>query len=266
MVRRIPYPIVSLVSLLVMVAVPAASSFPEPHLILPAAGTGPGVPPSYWYTTIWVYNPWDIPTEVEFSFLLRDQSNDPADIIYRTQVEANTVLQIDDAVNTMFGMQGFGAIRIVASEPIHVTSRIFSQESGDQERDSSGQAFFAVPEHQSLGVGMEADLIGLTNLEGGDFRYNVGFVETRGQPVTISVELFTTGGSSWVSNSIQLQPFEQRQMSVNVLFNNVIGESDNFRLRVSVLSGDGRVIVLGSRIANGSNDATTFGMLFPGTR
>ena len=103
----------------------------------------------------------------------------------------------------------------------------------------------------------------MTNLGGGDFRYNVGFVETTGHTVRLLVTAHGSTGNSWISTSIQLQPFKQRQMSVDQLYNNVIGESDNLRLHVSPDQGDGRVIVFGSRVANGSQDATTFEMTFP---
>lgn len=267
MARSIIRPIIPLVLVSIMVAAsPVAASVASTELFLPAVGTGAGVPPSYWYTTIWVFNPNDGPVEVEFGFLRRNQSNNPSAITETIVVDPGQVVQIDDAVTTMFGVQGFGAIRAVADEPVHVTARIYSQETGQDESDSSGQAFAAVPAERSIGVGEDADLIGVTNLEGGDFRYNVGFVETTGQPIRVVATAHTSSGSSWISVSIQLQPFEQRQMSIDQLFNNVIGESDNFRVQVTGADGAGRVIVFGSRVANGSQDATTFEMTFPPQR
>ena len=264
MVRTIPRVIVLFVLFAMLAAaMPVAASVADTELFLPAVGTGAGVPPSFWYTTIWVFNPNQGAVEVEFSFLRRNQSNTPSEITHTIVVGSGEVVQIDDAVNTMFGIQGFGAMRAVADEPVLVTARIYSQGMGQQERDSSGQAFAAVPAQRSIGTGEESDLIGLTNLEGGDFRYNVGFVETTGQPIRVEATVYTDSGSSWISNSIQLQPFEQRQMSIDQLYNNVIGEGDNFRLHVTGGPGDGRVIVFGSRIANGSQDATTFEMSFP---
>ena len=263
MPRWVPLPIISLVCLTVFVAAPAASSVPETRLFLPAVGTGAGVPPSYWYTTIWVYNPQDLPADVEFSFLRRDQSNNPSDVTHTIRVDAGEVVQIDNAVTNLFGVEGFGAIRAIATEAVHMTARIYSKQAGLEERDSTGQAFVAVPEHESIGAGEAVELIGLTNLDDGDFRYNVGFVETTGHAIWVEVELFATGGSSWVLRAIELRPFEQRQMSVDQLFNHAIGQSDNFRLRATGWSGEGRVIVFGSRIANGSQDATTFEMMFP---
>ncbi len=257
-------PFIQLVLIAMLVAaIPVAASTVGSDLFLPAVGTGAGVPPSFWNTTIWAFNPNEGAVDVEFSFLRRNQSNNPSNITHTMAIDPGEVVQIDDAVATMFGVQGFGAIRAVADAPILVTARIFSQSTGQQERDSSGQAFAAVPAGRAIGTGETTDLVGLTNLEGGDFRYNVGFVETTGQQVSVAVSLFATLGSSWVTTWIDLRPFEQMQMSVDQLYNNIIGESDNFRLRAEVVAGDGRVIVFGSRVANGSQDATTFEMSFP---
>ena len=199
MPRAVPLPIISLACFVLLVAAPAGSSVPATHLFLPAVGTGPGVPPSYWYTTIWVYNPQDLPVEVELSFLRRNQSNDPSEMTHTIQVDAGEVVQIDNAATTLFGVQGFGAIRAVATEAVHIIARIYSKEAGLNERDSTGQRFVAVPEHESIGVGEAAELIGLTNLQGGDYRYNVGFVDTTGHAVWVEVAMFATGGSSWMS-------------------------------------------------------------------
>ncbi len=264
MARTISVLIVPLVLLvMLMAALPVAASVSATELYLPAVGTGPGVPPSFWYTTIWVFNPNEGPAEVEFSFLRRNQINTPSDITHPLMVEGGVVVQIDDAITEMFGVQGFGAIRAVADVPVHLTARIYSKETGQQERDSSGQAFAAVPAQRSIGTGEESDLIGLTKLDGGDFRYNVGFVETTGQQIWVQTEVYMGSGSSWISSSVLLRPYEQRQMSIAELFNNVIGDGDNFRLHVTGGNGDGRVIVFGSRVANGSQDATTFEMTFP---
>lgn len=261
MARTIPFSIVLFVTL--MAAIPVNASAPSNEVYLPAVGTGPGVPPSFWNTTIWVFNPNQGPAEVEFSFLRRDQSNSPSDITHAIGVGPGEVVQIDDAINSMFGVQGFGAIRAVADVPVHVTARIFSKGTGQQERDSSGQAFNAVPADRSIGSGEESDVIGLTNLIGGNFRYNVGFIETTGRTIRVDVSAYGSSGNSWISTSINLRPFEQRQMSIDQLYNHVIGEGDNFRLHVTGGPGEGRVIVFGSRIANGSQDATTFEMTFP---
>jgi hypothetical protein len=259
----ISIPIVSFVVLAMLTAATPVAAWDAGYdLYLPAVGTGAGVPPSFWYTTIWVYNPNDGPVEVQFSFLHRNQANNPSDITHAMVVDPGEVVQIDDAVNTMFGIEGFGAIRAVADEPVYMTARIYSQANGQSGRNSSGQAFGAVSADRAIGAGEATDLVAVTNLAGGDFRYNVGFVETTGQSVRLLVSAFGSTGNSWITTSIQVRPYEQLQMSVDQLYNNVIGEGDNFRIRVSPDQGDGKVIVFGSRVANGSQDATTFEMTF----
>ncbi len=256
--------LVPLVSVAALAAAPSpAAATTGTELYLPAAGTGPGVPPSVWFTTIWIFNPNDAPVEVELGFLRRDQPNDPSALTDTVLVGPGEVVQIDDAVASLFGVQEFGAVRATSPLPVHVFSRIYSKAAGLAERDSSGQAFPALPADLAIGTGQHVDLIGLTNLDGGDFRYNVGFVETTGQDLWVQVHAFGSGGNSWISTSIRLLPFEQRQMSIDQLFDNVIGDSDNFRLRVTGGPGEGRVLAFGSRVANGSQDATTFSMIYP---
>jgi len=125
--------VLALFAMLVAVQ-PVAASTMDTDLYLPAVGTGAGVAPSFWYTTIWAFNPNDRAVDVEFSFLHRNQSNNPSDISSTVTINSGEVVQIDDAVDSLFGFQGFGAIRAIATEPILVTARIYSQErvvSGD---------------------------------------------------------------------------------------------------------------------------------------
>lgn len=64
--------------LAIVAGAPCATASTGTELFLPAAGTGPGVPPSVWYTTIWIFNPNDVPAQVDLSFLRRNQANDPS--------------------------------------------------------------------------------------------------------------------------------------------------------------------------------------------
>ena len=125
-----------------------------------------------------------------------------------------------------------------------------------------GQYFAAVPAGLAIGVGQSTDLLGLTKLDGGAFRYNVGFVETTGNQVTLRLEVWTDTGSQWLTSAVTLLPYEQKQLAIGDLFTS-IGDAPNFRLRATGALGSGRAIVFGSRIANGSQDPMTFEMTFP---
>ncbi len=258
--RRRGFMILALIGLIAALAplAPAEASTASTELYLPAAGSGPGAPPSFWHTTVWVFNPNDTAANVEFSFLRRFQYNDPSAITSPMTLNPGEVREIDDAVFTLFGLHEFGAMRAVSDVPIHMSARIYSQGTDEEARDSKGQFMAAIPAEQALGEGETTDLLGLTNIEGGDFRYNVGLVETTGGHVWVRVELYGASGNTWISKSVELWGHEQKQMSIDDLFSN-IGRSDNFRLRVTGAAG-GKVIVFGSRVTNGSQDATTFEM------
>ena len=98
MARTIPISFVLLiVAAMLVAALPIEASDAGTELFLPAVGTGPGVSPSYWYTTVWVFNPNEGPAEVEFNFLRKNQSNNPSDVSETIIVEPGEVVQLDDA-------------------------------------------------------------------------------------------------------------------------------------------------------------------------
>ncbi len=253
----------TLVALLVLAASvgvvpPLGAGVAGTDLFLPSVGSAPGVAPSVWYTTVWIFNPNGAMAHVELSFLPRDQSTTTPEHTAALDVGPGEVRQIDDAVATLFGIQGFGALRAESDLPVHMAGRIYSQAAGQQPRASAGQFFAASPAESGIAVGDEADLVGLTNLAGGDFRYNVGFVETTGAQIVLVLRLYASTGDPWIVSAVTLRPYEQKQMSVDALFSNNIGKADNFRLKVIGSLGAGRALVFGSRIANGSQDPTTF--------
>ena len=242
---------------------PAASdaSVGGKDLFLASVGSGPGVAPSVWYTTVWVFNPNTTAVTAQFSLLLRNQANDFPSNASRV-VQPGAVLQIDDAVTTLFSVQGFGAIRVQADKDLHVVARIYSKAAGKGDRDSVGQFFAAVPASLAIGLGQTADLLGVTKVAGGDFRYNVGFVETTGNQGVFQIQVWTDTGGAWATSAVTLMPFEQKQLAIGDLLQS-FGDAANFRLRFVGTIGTGRAIVFGSRIANGSQDPTTFEMALP---
>lgn len=239
----------------------AVASIGGTDLFMASVGSGPGVAPSVWYTTVWVFNPNDTEVTAQFTFLRRDADNSSPATATRV-VKAGEVLQIDDAVNALFSVQGFGAIRAQAEKDIQVVARIYSKASGEEERDSVGQFFAAVPAGLALRLNDTADLLGLTKVPGGDFRYNVGFVETTGNRFVVQLQVWTEGGTAWLNTTVVLQPYQVVQKSIADLIPG-LGDAANFRLRLVGLQDSGGAIAFGSRVANGSQDPTTFEMALP---
>lgn len=232
------------------------------EVYLPSVGRGAGVGTSVWRTTLWIHNPSGVAANCEIQLLVRNQAN-PNPLTYQTTIPAGDTLKIEDATWTLFGIDGFGALRILSTEEIIVNSRIYNLEGGDLS-DTQGQFFGGVPASFALGSGESTEVLGVNQASDDAFRFNFGFVETAGQPAEIIVELLDGDGSNLGSTQLALEGFEARQFNISALG---VGQTptDNGRLHISVTGGAGRVIAFGSGIANTSQDPSTFEMLFQQT-
>ncbi|HPR62616.1 MAG TPA: hypothetical protein PK014_00205 [Thermoanaerobaculia bacterium] len=251
-----------IIIVITLAAAAAFASFPATESFLPAAGTGPGAMGSYWSTTVWVYNPGSTDAVVTFALLAREQEN-PGPLTFTDTISAGKTRRYEDAIVTMFGIDGFGALRITSTEPVLVNSRIYSTPSGGTERDSAGQFFSAVPASFAIGQGETSDLLGVHQTSPKTdslFRYNVGLVETTGAPVTVKLTFLSPQGLPIHETYADIGVFQPRQFAAEELFPAIDG--DNFRIRAEVVSGNGKVLLYGSGLANQSNDPSTFEMRF----
>ena len=244
----------------VVAPVIAVAGFSGTEVYLPSVGRGDGVGTSVWRTTLWIHNPSSAAANCEIQLLLRNQAN-PNPETHLTTIQPGDTLKIEDATWTLFGIEGFGALRVLSTEEIIVNSRIYNQE-GAGLSDTQGQFFGGIPASFALAGGQSTEILGVNQAVDSAFRTNIGFVETSGNAATLQVELIDGDGSSLGSSSLSLQPFEPRQFNISALG---AGQTPtaNGRLHVSVTGGAGRVIAFGSGIANVSQDPSTFEMLFP---
>jgi hypothetical protein len=240
----------------------AASSgfagFAGTDIYLPSVGSAVGVAP--WYTTVWVYNPGSSPANVTF-YLLKRQPN-PSPASYTDTIPPGDVKRYDDAVQLMFHESTFGALRIVANQKVLVSSRIYSRQASEGDRDSKGQFFGGIPASFAIGAGQKTQVVGVRQTSSdknvSEFRFNVGVVETTGNSCTVTLRLYDETGAPVGSPSTwSLGPREQKQDNLWNLFGTSM---PNHRVEVEVSSGSGKVIAFGSSIANGSEDPSTMEM------
>ena len=251
------------VVLLAVASVPAA--VPGSDVFLPMAGREAGVFPSNWYTTVWIYNPGPDAATATISFLQRGTAN-PTPPSIDVAVAPGDTEMIENIVESLFHVQGFGALRVKSATKLVVTSRVYSKAAGAGERDSMGQDFAGVPASFAIGLGEKAQVLGVhQTVPSGDseFRFNFGFVETTGNTVTVRVSAYDGNGAFQASKDLQVLRFSQRQVAFKDHFPTL--SLDNARLEVEVISGSGRIIAYGSSIANGSQDPTTFEMTYSDT-
>jgi len=253
--------IVTLAVLYLIAAAPAFAGFAGTDVFLPSVGSKLGVPPSVWYTTVWVHNPGAAPANITV-YLLERQAN-TAPLSYTDTIQPGATRKYDDAVQLMFAKQTFGALRITSNEKVIVSCRVYSQE-GTAIDESKGQFFAGVPATFAIAAGESTEIIGGHQTRppaDSDFRFNFGFVEVTGTGTCeVEVTVNDSTGTTLRSKTYTVRHWEQLQISFANEFGTV--STENVRLTVEVLSGGGRVIAFGSSVANGSQDASTFEMAY----
>ncbi len=235
------------------------AGFSGRNVFVPSVGHGTGSGGSQWRTTLWIHNPDTVAANCQIQLLMRNQAN-PSPPTYNVTVQAGETVKFDDAIWVLFGIQGYGALRVVSNVDVVVASRIYNQPGSDI-GDTQGQFFGAVPDTFAIGNGESTDIVGVNQSADGNFRFNYGFVETTGQTVTFQVTLFDEDGTQLGQRAYTLQAFEAIQVGLNDLG---AGDTptDNGRLHVTVTGGSGRLIAFGSGIANQSQDPSTFEMVY----
>ena len=254
--------LLAVLAITVLAAAPSSfAGFSGTELYLPAVGGAPGVPPAVWSTTVWVHNPTTTRADVTF-YLLERQAN-PSPQTATDSIPPGDTRRYDNAVQTLFGFEGFGGLRITANVKVVVSSRIYSQ-PGSAIDESTGQFFAGIPASFAIGAGESTEIVGGWQTQpagSSDFRFNYGFIETTGTG-TCQVEVAAKDetGSVLGTKTYTVRQWEQVQRSFADQFPGI--SNDNIRLTVSVASGSGRVIAFGSSVSNGVQDPSTLEMAF----
>jgi hypothetical protein len=227
-------------------------------LFIPAVARTPGQAGSNFFSTVWVSNIGDAPATVEFRFHETNQSNTNP-VKFTDTVGLGETKRYDNIVERYFGRTNTsGAIRVISSNEVYVSSRTYSLAPGGNIRDSNGLFFSAVPTSQAIGLNQSAIIQGITQGASEDFRYNAGLVEVAGQTVTVLVTIRDAGTKTLGSKSYTIPAFGRIQFPVTDVAPSIV--SLNAVAEARVTTGGGRVIVFGTQIANGSNDSAGFEM------
>lgn len=249
-------------TVLVMLLSPlrANAGSPGTDLVVPAVARASGQFGAEFYSTIWVTSlSARTPTTVRLFFFLRDTSNvSPA--TFTDTLGPLETKRYDNAVQSLFGITGSGAVRVLSDGNVLVSSRTYSLPASGRVEDSNGLFFNAIDANEAIASGESTYLQGVTQGGSENFRYNFGMVETTGQSVGVVATLVDGDARQLANKSYILRPYEQKQFSVSDLLPGVA--TTNAILSFSVV-GAGRVVFFGTQIANGSNDSAGFEMLLP---
>jgi len=228
-----------------------------------AQGACPGGVCSQWRTAVWIHNPSTTTTaNVTMYFLERNKAN-TTPVQQTLTVAPGETKEYLDAVLSPLGVDGkYGGIRVTSDIDVVVTGRIFDENvpSTKGGTGTSGQFFAGLPPSMAIGNGSSTDILGMRQDSGttcGTFRSNFGFQEVTGNGCTVQVQKIDSTGTVLATKSYTIEARAQRQYAITDIGGPL---GSNQRLHVTVTSGDGKVLVFGSRIDNCTGDPSTVEM------
>ena len=257
----------------VLMAGSVMATVPGTDLYVPAVGHGLGQTvngvQANWRGDVWIFNPSATQNAtVNIYLLLRNQGN-PNPAVRTITVNAGETRYLPDIVFVTFGADNtYGGLRIVSSIPVEVSGRSYDANVTvvNKTQGTSGQFFSGVPADLAIGLGDSTDIIGLDQdgvQTNGDWRSNLAFVETTGNPVDLTISRLDANGTALGSITQHLDGREVFQ--INYVITAIGGTTgENQRIHVAVTGGSGRVITNASRLDNRTGDPATIEMLGEG--
>lgn len=154
----------------------------------PAAASAVGAGDSFFVTDARIYNPDpEVTITVHLAYLERDQDNINAPEI-SVEVPPRTSLALDDIVQSVFGIEGAGGIRLRSDGIFFASSRTYNL-GGDA--GTFGQFIPGSAPEDALTSGIFLSISNDPSAEGS--RSNIGFANPQSASTTISVEVYDSG-------------------------------------------------------------------------
>jgi subtilisin family serine protease len=216
-------------------------------LVVPIVAKAAGVEGTTWVSDVRVLNSGSGPVTLDLE--LRPELGSQGQLsVSSVTVAAGQVLAMNDVVGTIFGWpDGQGSLRLAprgGPAQLLATSRTYNQTGAG----TFGQFIGAV----SSGTTGPSTVIHLD--KNSAFRSNVGFCEVGGGSLELALTLRDAAGGAIGQGAVSLGPFQVDQ--INDVFAALGAQpTDNARLDIAVVSGDGAYTAYASVVDNLSGDA-----------
>ena len=180
-------------TLLCLLAFPIAASADSYYLTI-AGSVGS------FRTDVRIFNPSSSDSNVSLVFVPAGNQNNGAAYVNPVHkvIPKGQGVAYDDAVATIFGATGLGAISINADTPLLITSRIYAQTSSG----TLGQGFHAERQGNLLLNGVLIQL-----RADASFRTNIGAVNMQNAPAHVTWTLFDKNGNKVSDGTMTIQPY-----------------------------------------------------------
>jgi hypothetical protein len=236
-------------ALLCLLAFPIAASADSYYLTI-AGSVGS------FRTDVRIFNPSSADSNVSLTFVPVGNQNNGAAFLNSVHkvIPKGQGVAYDDAVATIFGTTGLGAISISADTPLLITSRIYAQTSSG----TLGQGFHAERQGNLLLNGILIQL-----RADASFRTNIGAVNLQNTPAHVTWTLFDKNGNKVSDGTMTIQPYGIiGPTSITSGFFFDAGNADLSDARV-IFQSDVGLGVYASVIDNSTTDPTYFPAMSP---
>ncbi len=234
-------------------------------LFVPVGVHAPGSSGTFWVTDVRLFNPSFGDTRNLKVYLIPKDTDGTVEFQQtNVTVPPQTIVSLPDILANRFGVDQLQGNLIFETDDPHIlaTSRTYNTGGGS---GTYGQYIDMVRAADALGAGDAAAYL-VQLARNGAFRTNIGFSEVTGHEATVRVELFdgVTGSGLGSPKQYTIRPFSNTQ--VNRIFEDLgAGSSPNAYARITVTSGQGRVVAYASVVDNATGDAIYIPARQPGT-
>jgi|GEM_PF-818722 len=233
----------------------ATKQEPFEHQYVLGAAHVPGLNQTVWRTSLELCNLGAAACSVEIAFLARGQANlvPPAVTML---LPWGRCARFDDVVGSLFGLQeAAGALRVGCDGGgCLAIARTFN----DSPEGTYGSALPALAAESAASTQDSAALIHLTESadDGSGYRTNLELLNASEVPLTLHVDLYGANGGELGGLTVDLLPFESRQLTRVFRQVTAAAVADGYALLYTSTPG-GRFFAAASLVDNRSGDGTT---------
>jgi hypothetical protein len=181
----------------------------ETVLFFPVISRAVGQAGSKWTTGLRLAGLADVPTDAHAEWYPSNTGGLGAPAVTTVvTLLAGELAVIDDAVATLFGANGNGAVKIASTEPLRGAARIFNDQRDNP--DIGGTFGQAAPAYSDADVLLSGVLLLGSNRPASDgegLRTNLGYFNPWPEATTVEIDVRDPGGVVLVSDSLTLAPF-----------------------------------------------------------
>jgi hypothetical protein len=215
--------------------------------LVPAAAHSDGLNQTIWQTDLSLFNPGQTAVTAHLDF--QPASSGSAGDMVEVIIPTGTAQDFEDVVAGLLGAWGSGAIQILATDELLITSRTYNTAASG----TFGQGIAGGARESAVAPGGAARLIGLAGNT--EFRTNIGLASIADVATTVTVELNDEDGVELATRDEVLPAHGWRQL--NRIFDlEHLGEVDSAYAVVRNTSTEGHLFAYASVVDERTGDPT----------